>query len=65
MPARSRFFPENIEQWALKRGLNRCLSLREGRQAAYANGRSSDRGYISKIADREYLKILEERQDGK
>lgn len=58
------FFPENIEQWALKRGLNRCLSCARGRQAAYANGRSGDRGYISKVADREYLKILEER-DGK
>jgi len=54
-----KFIPENLEQWAIPKGQKRCLACSRARTIAYQNGRGGDNGYVTKIADKEYLRILE------
>lgn len=58
-----KFIPENLEKWAAQKGVNRCLACARARQIAHSNGRSGDQGYMTKVADREYLRILENTND--
>ena len=55
-----KFVPENLENWAAEKGINRCLACARARQLAHYHGHSGDQTYIAKAADREYLRILED-----
>ena len=58
-----RDYPANLEKWAIGQGKKRCLACARARTIAFKNGRGGDKGYTSKIADREYLRILETMDD--
>lgn len=58
-----KFVPANLEKWAIGQGKKRCLACARARTIAFKNGRGGDKGYTSKIADREYLRILETMDD--